>query len=127
MVTERRREDRDARRMFVSSERYVRLELKGKCKDKSWLGEVIHSHPSLCHPNEQRPLAGDPGDCDGRGTRSVVVGRGERFALSREYPTLAAKARRRWGTRVGGGVSYSGFAEAGAGWGVVRGLVMSSR
>ncbi len=31
------------------------------------------------------------------------------------------------GTRVGGGVSYSGFAEVGAGWGVVRGLVMSSR
>src|ERR1035437_6314863 len=33
------------------------------------VGEWCSSHPSLCHPSEPRPLAGDPGRRDGWGTR----------------------------------------------------------
>jgi len=40
-----------------------------------WGGDVVF-HPSLCHPSEQRALAGDPGRCDGWGTRFVWVGGG---------------------------------------------------
>src|SRR6266702_6855906 len=86
-----------------------------KSNGKIWLGKFVHSHPSLCHPNEQRPLAGDPGDCDGWGTRAFVAGLEKATTTATAITTATATVWRLFGYGLALWVGFDGFDGDGVG------------
>ena len=58
-----------------------------------FVGLKPHANPK-CNPSEQRPLAGDPGDCEGWGTRAFCKVTADPCGMTiKKHATATAKAK----------------------------------